>query len=524
MALLVLSVGLVAFAILWQASGQRPVAEQALARGQLGSGRVLRAVTQLGQMGVTIDPRVFSGNPRSVAGLLSYSRTVGDKRDAVFPSTQFVADVLGDVPAHDLLSVALDPRDWRGDHGLFDNSHKRGKNWERGACVSLFSGGKLVTESTVGLRIHGGMSRRAGEKSLRIYLAEEFGSSVVCGDLLPGAVGNSLVVHNDQRRMKFCNPISYELMGMLGCDIPRTRPMRVMVNGEMMRRTYFLSEHLSDSYVETKLGHKHFVRIDEQGGHHAQYDRTFALLKYGGPSLDDVARVLDVEDLMAWLTGVLFCAPYDCRQGVAYYNSRDQRWRWVIWDLDWSFGPWPERVDGSRIEDRSITAYLRHPWGDIRTLLFDRRMPIAGEFRARLLARISRSLNHEVTPEWCDALIEKYRGIARSYSPGSRGAEQNLDAIAAFMKARPKLLREELNEEFAVGPVYSCTVRVPKSASVTIDGHEYRADWLGHYFAGQEVTVAAGPGYGVAVDGVAVAGQVWRGVIVANTVVEVIRR
>jgi hypothetical protein len=523
-ALLVLSMGLVAFAILWQISGHQTLTEQALARGQLGSGRVLRAALELGQMGVTIDPRVFGDNPREAAGLLSYSRAGGEDRTASFPSTEHGLRLPGEGPTFDLLSIVIDPRDWRGENGIFDNSQKRGTNWERGACITLFSGGQPVAESTVGLRVHGGASRRGDVKSLRIYLVAEYGATVASGDLLPGAVGDSLVVHSDQRRLRFCNPISYELMALLGCDVPKTRPVRVMINGELLLRTFFLSEHLSASHIEAKLGHEHFVRVDEQGGHHALQDRLIVRLRDFAPALSELDRLVDVDDVITWLAGVLFCAPYDCRQGVAFCDSRDQRWHWLVWDLDWSFGPWPERVSGQVIKDRNIVAYLDHNWGDIRTAIFTQYMAVEGEFRARLLARVTRALNHELTPKWLESLIEKYRGIARQCSPGDMKPQRNLDSIAAFMVARPKILREELNAVYAVGPVHSCTVRVATATSVRIDGYEYRSDWLGHYFTGQEMAVTAGAGFGLTVNGVAVAGQNWRGTITANTVVDVIPR
>lgn len=517
-ALLLLSACLVGFAVCWQRSGHVHAGSRSLPRSEFGNARMLKAITELGQMGVTIDPE--RGDSR---GMLRVGRPEQD-RSVDLPSTRLLYEACGTEPAFDVLSVAMDPRDWRGPDGIYDNPQRRGRNWTREASVSLHRDGELAHESPAGVCIHGGTSRKKPEKSLRLLLTAEFGATVTSDDLLPGALGDSLVVHNDQRRQRFCNPISYEMMARLGCTVPKTRPVRVVVNGELQKRVFFLTEHLSDSHIEARLGHRNFVRLSEQGGHHRLYDKTVWRVHKEYDSMEQVAREVDLDDIVTWLAGVLFAAPFDCRQGIAYYELHEQKWYWLVWDLDWSFGQWPEIVSGQPLKQRNIVDFLLHSWGDVRTVLFDRFMREDSEFRTLLLARLSRVLNHELTVAWCDEVVARYRGIAARYAAGSRAARADLDAIHAFMLARPERLRAELSQELGIEGAHRCLVQVPSGASVRIDGFDYGSDWTGRYFDGQEVVVEVPAGCTLEVDGTAVDGRVWRHAMAADHVVRVVAK
>lgn len=520
-ALVVLFGALVGFAVEQHASGQGTRGATA-SHEQLGSARVFAAADQLRELQVIINEAAASGREGSARGILGYTRRI-NHAPGPMPSTEAARPMLEQLANVDVISVSIDPRDWNGEKGIYDNFLKRGKNSHRGACLSMFAKGKLVAETTVGVCIHGGSSRYRSNKSLRLMLRSSYGATADSSDLLPGALGDSLVVHSDLRDLPFCNPIAYELMRRLGCDVPLTRPVKLLVNGESMRNVYFLTEHLSDSYLEEKLGHRQFVRNDERGGRSPVYAKRTWKIERSGATVADFEDSVDCDDLISWIAGVLFCAPYDNRQGISYLDWNTMRWRWVVWDLDWSFQPWPTEMNGEPVSGANVTEHMMHPWGDMRSTMFSCFMPKHGEFRKRMLARVSMMLNHELGPEWLSALVARYRTIASVYR-GPNGHREELDQIEEFMRARPAVMRSELVDLFGAGPVYTCSVRVPKAASVIVDGHIYDQDITCHYFAGQEVLIRAAKGCVLRVPGSANEITAFKFLMDRNMSFEVIRR
>lgn len=508
-ALVMLGAGLLALVVAWQPYGGDRV--PTLAHQQLGSARTWAAADNFWDFEVRVDKDAVRGEG-SRRGLLRYSRSTNGARE-VLPSTSVARAAAAANPGRDLLSIVLDPRDWKGEHGIYTNYEDRGRGSHRGGCLSMFAGGALRAESFVGVCIHGGRSRRHSEKSLRVMFEPEFGSRIAVSDLLPGALGRSLVVHNDRRQLPFCNPIAYEILGRLGCDVPKYRPIRLMVNGELMQRIYFLTEHYSDSYFEEKLGHRQLLINDERGGRSRIYAKLLRKIKRGRLDFVECRDLLDCDDVVRWLVGVLFCGCIDNRQGVAYLDFKDMKWRWVVWDLDWSFRPWSKTIGGKPSEYGNAVVYMREHFGDIRSTMFDCFVTEDADFRRQFLAEVSMALNHRLRPDWLRSVLGRYRKIAAEYL-GPRRLRDDLDAIEQFMVQRPELLRAELVDEIGAGPVFTCKVDVPAGGEVVVDGFRYREDVTFHYFSGQEIDIQAGAGFALQVDGTEVADRVQR--FVAN--------
>ncbi|GAB4164115.1 MAG: hypothetical protein Fur0037_29380 [Planctomycetota bacterium] len=469
-----------------------------LRQAQIRSSRVLEVLARLGLLGVEPDPSVFErgGNSEARRGLLRYA--VRPATVSRLPSTEFARRGLPGEFSFDLVSVAVDPKDWSDPRvGLDANPLERGRRWERGACVSLFEQGRLVRETMAGIRIHGDRSRTREEKSLRLILTPAYGASARAEDLLPGARGESLVLHDDARQLCFVNPIAYEIAAALGCDVPRTRPVRVMLNGRMLETIYFLTEHLSRGLVAAMLGHRDFLFVNEkpwprdEPKPEAYASRCPSRDRTAPCTMAGASRGVDVGGVIDWLAAVLFCAPHDCRQGVAYLDLEgDRRWRWIAWDMDWSFQPWPMDLVEGDPKPASFTEDLRRPIGDLRSALFGALMADDPEFRARMLERVRVMLSHELRPERLEAILERYRDIASRFGGGERVFD-SLDRIEVFVRERPERLLAELQRVFDLGPLYACSVRVPQGCGVLIDGFPYDRDWSGRFFAGQRLCLEA---------------------------------
>src|SRR5688572_22052300 len=141
-----------------------------------------------------------------------------------------------------VLSLTLDEADLRDpETGLLTNVMEHGSEWERKGSVSYFDEGKLLFASGVGVRIHGGGSRRVSPRQgFRLYFRRKYGRRELPPGLLFGPAAQPirrLIVHNDVRRdqngpWSFVNPLAYDFARAIGAIAPETKPVRFYLNGE----------------------------------------------------------------------------------------------------------------------------------------------------------------------------------------------------------------------------------------------------------------------------------------------------
>ncbi|MBE5937188.1 MAG: hypothetical protein E7265_04060 [Lachnospiraceae bacterium] len=151
----------------------------------------------------------------------------------------------------------------------YDRSHnfndanfaQRGKEWERPANMEFFDGKDTVEVTQgVGIRIHGGYSRRNQQKSMNIYFRDtyDYGTKNLKGyELIPGTSKYSNIMirngGNDADFTKFKDKYIQDEVSFLACDTQKSRPCMVYLNGEYWG-LYNLTEKYSDNYYQYKYG------------------------------------------------------------------------------------------------------------------------------------------------------------------------------------------------------------------------------------------------------------------------------
>ena len=78
-----------------------------------------------------------------------------------------------------VINIVVDPEDmFSTATGIYPNHQERGREWEREVHVSIFSPDGSIQESIdAGIRIHGGFSRAAAKKSMRLYFRNDYGQN-----------------------------------------------------------------------------------------------------------------------------------------------------------------------------------------------------------------------------------------------------------------------------------------------------------------------------------------------------------
>ena len=153
---------------------------------------ILRAVAMKANLGPTdVDTQTYiflddvirqsrpAGYPTSWAGLpADYDMDPEVTSDSASPDYEpTIRDDLKSIPT---LSIVMDPEDlFDPDHGIYVNPLRRGRDWERGGSVELFTANGSLPEIQIncGVRIQGGSSARPieGKHSFRLLFTSRHG-------------------------------------------------------------------------------------------------------------------------------------------------------------------------------------------------------------------------------------------------------------------------------------------------------------------------------------------------------------
>lgn len=194
------------------------------------------------------------------------------KKSKVATKVYFVGkDLKKEYKNASVVSIVTDPDNLLSEttgiyrYGNWDNS---GQEWEREADVTYIdTDGTIPFETTVGIRIHGGYSRKWGQKSFRLYFREEYGlKNLKDYPLIPGAMNfdkteattkyKKLILRNggnDYSYTKLQDVWIQSLVDDRAFTVQSARPCVLFLNGEYWG-LYNLTERYSDNYIETEFG------------------------------------------------------------------------------------------------------------------------------------------------------------------------------------------------------------------------------------------------------------------------------
>jgi hypothetical protein len=459
-------------------------------RHYVGSEAVPQTLARLGRSGKTLR-------------LLDYKTSVGTRLegydDEILPQDMPSSTILGPdvvqsgVP---ILSLVVESRDLVDrDHGILVNYEKRGRSWERPGYVTLFENGGIRFATGAGVRVHGGRSRAMQHKSFQLRFRKLYGAGSAPLGLIDGesdAKINSLVIHNsltgnETHTFHYVNPIAYEVAERIGCIVPAWTPVRFYLNGEY-QGPYVLTERINKDFFAAHYGHDDFVIFDTRSSDLKRGSRKDIreLLSWSKPAnvpedMAEMAGKVDLASLTNWYLSIIYGGTTDPFQGYAARDKtrEDSRWFWINWDMDHSF------VD--------FYAQAAHPWEvdtfggrghilgnrDARAVIFRKLITKSPEYRKYFLSRLAETLNHDLSPEYMDGLIDRYRQTADDL-----GFERRylLDTLAEFAEHRPAVLRRQAAQYLYAGPSYSLTVHGPAAVPLKVDGRSVGESYRGWYF------------------------------------------
>ena len=391
---------------------------------------------------------------------------------------------------HPVLSLVMDPADLQDpERGILANVLEHGRDWERPGTVAYFDDGQLRFATGVGVRIHGGGSRKSSPRQgFRLYFRREYGARQVPPNVLFGPDAQPirhLIVHNDVRDDRhFANPLAYDIAREAGAITAETSPVRFFLNGEFYG-VFVLTERFDAQYFEAHWGHDRIDWTDEQMQSFWEWST-----RHRPMTMADVEQKADVDGLARWFLATAFTATRDAYQGPGQYldSSRTPpRWFWVNWDMDGSFRAFD--LDSyadllNRVDEPQRGRSHTEPRSNLLSTLFAE----DEGFRLRYKRLFVATMNHHLTPEFLERRLDYYRRASQQLGVTET---RYLREYREFLERRPAFFRRLTESWLNTDASQPMTLAMPPGESVTIDGEVARNGFQGLYFPDLEIDLQA---------------------------------
>ncbi len=411
----------------------------------------------------------------------------------------------------------------------------------------------------VGVRIHGGATRRYPQKSLRIYARSEYDwSPAIEWPIFPGhpKSGSDEPLHTWKRLIlrssgddwfhtMFKDAMVQSLITDRRVDFQAYRPAVVFVNGEYWG-IHNIRERFDGWYVETNYNiHRDDVVILDNNAvvnrgvlsdrqHYLEMRRFARDSDMSLPEdLSFIETRMDLENYLEYMTFKIYTANADWpHNNIRFWRKRtsrsspdapygsDGRWRWMIFDLDASFGfPYGEDAPRWAQYDHDTMEWVTGKGNDRVSEdwvndLFNGLLKNV-DFRRRLIATLAGDLNTRYEPGFVARRISDYRELYRSEieehrrrHPNSAGRsmegwEEHVNRMMEFARKRPGYLRTHIMTHFGIADTVALDLQVIGSEyghvvldDIPIHGStpgvpDDHSRWSGTFFRKIPVTITA---------------------------------
>lgn len=251
---------------------------------------------------------------------------------------------------------------------------------ERPVHIEYFQkDGDLGFSQNAGIRIHGGKTRHAAQKSLRLYSRTEYEKKYFDYKLLPqkdikkykrfilsttmGSWGGHTVIKD---------VLSHEIVRDFDIERQDSRPVVVFINGEYWG-IQTIRDRLDENYIEYTTGiDSDSIKIWSWG---FMNDSEVKELLEDNPDIDEeeyqfLSEKIDIESFIDYQIAEMYLNNYDWpANNVKYWKSiaPNSKWRYIFYDTDAAFGDHTyNMLDHSTENDPDIT----WPTGPKFTFLF----------------------------------------------------------------------------------------------------------------------------------------------------------
>lgn len=368
-------------------------------------------------------------------------------------------------------SFEIDKPEWTG------NFFETGREWERPVHISYFhESGDLEFEQNAGVRIHGGKSRQAAQKTLRLYAREEYGQERFEYPLLPLKDQEEYKVFLLETSMKawggetiIKDQLAAHIVRDFDIEFVDYQPVTVFVNGEYWG-IHTIRDRPDERYLEElyDLPDRDSLDIVQNGDWYLTSSRALRdyneLMDYvmthdlaEASHYDFVKTKMDISNYVDYTIAELFMANRDWpgNNMRIWKYGKNGKWRWIFFDLDGGL----QREDHNMMEQAtSDDPDVSWPNPAHSTRLF-RQLLKNDSFVDLFLEKSEEYLESTFQSQRTSALLEEMKAqyapqlsahIGRWGFPRSvDGWEEDIESeIENFLTKRPCFFVEHLNNFF----------------------------------------------------------------------------
>ncbi len=312
------------------------------------------------------------------------------------------------------VSVSSDYNSLFGGNGLITNytsNNEKKINFEFYEKDGSYGTGFLANAKLSGMD-----SRKEPQKSISVYLRKQYGQSFVTYpffDDISYETFSSILLRNageDPKGVRIMDAaMSRILKGEMDIDMQEYRPVSVYLNGSYYG-IYNLREKLNGDYVESKFG------IDNDDidlikystavkGSTSDYNKLVNYINSHNAADKSVYEYLksqiDVQELINYWIVESFYGNTDLGN-IRYWKSDNGKWRWMLYDMDWSL--WNMGLDmGYPIKSGRVPAatYLASSIKIVRSLYKN------SEFKDLYLKSLAKYLKTTFKPDRMTKIVDE---------------------------------------------------------------------------------------------------------------------
>ena len=317
---------------------------------------------------------------------------------------------------HDIayVSISSDYNSLFGGSGLITNYMS---NAEKKVSFEFYEADGTLGMSFIGnAKLSGADSRKEPQKSISIYLRKQYGQSFVNYPIFSENdyhEYSSFVLRNageDPKGVRIMDAaISRIIDGEMDIDKQAYRPVAVYLNGNYYGM-YNIREKLNGDYVQSKFGIDNddvdLIKYSTPtNGNTREYNQLVSYVNSHNPANKDVYEYLksqiDVEELANYWIVESFFGNTDLGN-IRYWKSDNTKWRWMLYDMDWSL--WNMGLDmGYPIKSGRVPAatYLSSSITIVRKLYQN------SEFKDLYLTNLAKYLKNTFKPDRMNKIVDE---------------------------------------------------------------------------------------------------------------------
>ena len=238
------------------------------------------------------------------------------------------------------------------------NYFERGMDFEREVYFQYFNyKGKLDFELEIGMRIHGGITRRNPQKSLKFYARKKYGKTEVDFPFLSEKGVNRFIVESMKEsgggQALIEDVVAQEIVKNIGLEQQNFQAVIVFINGEYWG-LHTIRDRIDENYLSYKFNlHKDSFDIIDGNpyaapaykkihGENSDYIDLISFVKENDLRIIrnylHIANKIDINNFIDYYSVEIFFANHDWPiHNKKIWKKKNGKWRFLLYDLDGGF-------------------------------------------------------------------------------------------------------------------------------------------------------------------------------------------